>query len=108
MGYDSEVAEEIAEQEWEKSMKREPGFLTLSYEFKTQEVQGVTWGKIKIQPNISDRMYVRETRYKEAEDHTEKMVPVFLSMGNGTDSVLAYDVANGVGGMFYVREKADI
>lgn len=92
---------------WEKTTKREPGFLTISYEFKTQEVEGITWGRIKIQPNVSDRMYVRETRYKEGEDHCQKMVPIMLSMGDGSDNVLAFDLTNEIAGMFYVREKAD-
>ena len=91
---------------WERTSKREAGFLTLSYEFKTQEVEGVTWGRIKIQPNVSDRMYVREIKYKEGEEHCQKMVPLMLSMGDGSGNVLAFNLTDDIAGMFYVREKA--
>ena len=93
--------------ECERNYSRVPNYIILSYEFKTQENDGVTWGTIKLEPSMSDKIYVRETRYKVGEDHSEKYVPVMLGMGDGSGNALAFCVRDGVAGLFFMREKAD-
>jgi hypothetical protein len=92
-----------------------PDVITFRYTFKTQEVvqDGVStiWGKIKILPSVAALTYVREKRWKEGEDHSEKMEPVMLSLGPyAPDAVLAFSsqdgTPTGIAGMFYQREKA--
>ena len=103
--------------DYEREVIKGDGFVTFRYTFKAQQVnvgdKYVTWGRIKMLPSTSSKIYVREKRYKEDEDHSEKMVPVMLYIRDTSDpdmpadAVLAFSLADNVAAMFYTREKAE-
>lgn len=102
----------ILETEREVIKTKDPDVITFRYTFKTQEVDGITWGKITILPSVATLTYVRERKWKEGENHSQKMVPVALYIRDTSDpdmpadAVLAFSVSEDIAGMFYEREKA--
>ena len=102
----------ILETEREVIKTKDPDVITFRYTFKTQEVNEITWGKITILPSVATLTYVRERKWKEGENHSQKMVPVALYIRDTSDpdmpadAVLAFSVSEDIAGMFYEREKA--
>lgn len=107
----------ILETEREVIKTKDPDVITFRYTFKTQQVkigdEYITWGKITILPSVATMTYVREWKWKEGENHSQKMVPVMLRIRDPDpehpelwDAVLAFSVSDDIAGMFYEREKA--